>query len=106
MRILPGILVGNFNEVLAGLTAVSKQGTKPIEETIQDKQTKLLLKDLRRSYQFASVSSLGPATYTLVEHPPMQAELRHLADHHEEFDFISFPMRGLLDEQNRLTEEE
>lgn len=94
MQIMPGVVAGNFGEVREGLVAAHAQGTKLVEEELQDDQTKRLISDFRRRYQFAGVTSLGPATYTLLEGAPSLAEMRSLACQHDEFEFVTFAMAG------------
>ena len=93
LRVLPGIISKNFEEVSNGLREAYRE-TKLIEEQIQSNCTKFLLEELRDRYQFAGITSLGPAVYALVESPPTRKELRALEYRHGEFRFITFPMSG------------
>ena len=92
MLVIPSIISGNFNELIIGLNQIISQGTKPIEESIQNPNTKELLKQLRKKYNFASVSSLGPSVYTISQTEPSVQELKLFKQEFSDYNFTFFPM--------------
>ena len=78
MNLLPGI--EDQDRFLDSLRKITKIGTKPIEESIQNRNTKLLLKYVRSRNIFCSISSLGPTIYSFCKLDDDLNELSRIAD--------------------------
>lgn len=93
LKVVPGIIAADFEEVSDGMAEAYRE-SKMEEENIQGPETKALIRDLRTRYHFSGVSSLGPATYALVESPLTPNGLVELESRHDSFLFTTFQMAG------------
>ena len=64
--ITPALISNDFNMFIRGLILATESGTKPAEESIQNKNTLAMLKEMRDLFGFAAISSLGPAVFSFV----------------------------------------
>ncbi len=71
-EILPGINEKDYDRFIAAFKESITLGSKSFEESIQSQKTKTLLQKLRKIFDFAAVSSLGPTLFAFSKDNPSQ----------------------------------
>ncbi len=82
-KLLPSLVTDNYEEFIYTMAHIIATGTKVAEENIQSPATKAILHTLREKFEFAGVSSMGPAVYSFSQNDPSNAldELSDLYDY-------------------------
>lgn len=71
-NIIPSIIGRNFEVFAKYLNENIKLGSKPLEEKVQSARVKSVLNTMRNVFDFAAVSSLGPALYAFSKSDPTE----------------------------------
>lgn len=79
MGILPSMKENKFDNFLYYLSRMSELGTKRYELEINERITTEILNLLKEEFDFAGMSSLGPACYAFFDEHERQVNLRHLS---------------------------
>lgn len=84
MGLLPAVIESNFEDFISSIKYITSFGTKPYEENLNNCVSKDLLRFMRKKYNNANISSLGPSVYSFVS---CEESVEKLKEEFIEFEF-------------------
>lgn len=94
-NVIPSLVTDDYDEFIAGMETATANGTKPMEESIQNQKTKEVLNAIREEYGFAAISSLGPTVYGFSETTPKKRSLEAFTTKYDNFTFHTIKLSEL-----------
>ena len=89
MGIIPSILDNRFFQFIESLNLITELGTKLEENKLNERYIKSLYKDIKATFGFCGLSSLGPSCYTFyINNKSSHKMIEEISTVHKDYKFI------------------